>query len=1160
MWDKIFNAINRASLLGVAPAGLALYEAIADGNLEKVKTLTQPQSRPLLEDIRKEGAENPEEDNLFFLAKDNLEILEHLMVVYGEEEEMKNQLEDIFFIATEIDHKNLLHIIYTHQDKIFRQNYSIYSRLVAAIENRYTKAVAFLLKFKSDKLSDQAMGNFLQMAVDKDDVPIFHRIFKTGRVSRKQLDDALERASENGRLSILDCILKQNISIDERVLNRSLLAAAENGHVNIVRLLLIKCEKYFKKDTKLRALFKLSKHGNLVSLEVLNLFLQDEYILKKAARQNNRLYREALFRVTQRYQKIANRLKSIPSVHLIIAAEEGNIKEVNSLMHDDKHHFSDKVISDALMNAAKQGHKQIIELFFKKYHNLMNFDVTAAFVKAAENSHTDVVALFIKKFTHIIDDKSKLKALISVCKKGDLTIFNELMKDKSIENIAAMDHNNVYHVVKKRIDVYSRVAATPYRHILTRLRKIPGVRLNVFAEEGNLNEVEFITQHHANDLVNPQIEEAFYLAASAGHKNTTQFLLDKCNYKIYHYVTVAFNRASEKGFSDIIKLILEKHSNVIDPHFKRMALRYACTHGQLDTLNTLVDDPTISILATYDNNILLRDARANVNDGPEDAALYQPIVDRLLQIPEVYELDIEMNQEQEEELEDLAEMDEGAMADLSVEENTLLSDLKEEYRAVYEAKGGWTAIRLEILSYLAEEYKKAPVLDGYQRVWMLPKNSKIEVTYVPSDTIGLHPIGDKCVISWKDARGKLKEKRVPWARVEAIYQKLSKGSLLHHDSQDKELLKKILTTFNIPAYPNQDKPLPLECDIPLSPAALVGHYRHAISNAYRYLSDYNPLMAKNASFVVVDETTNRRRANIEDASTELFAYYWIALNDDTRKLEAPHTIEDNLLGLAAVFQSLNRGHNIDKKTLYPKEQTQFHSGKVAITCRDDLKADYPTCKYGVDKRMVQSHYGHPLTRTLDVETLRKFIEEQFLKEYLFPNLVKLSDNTLQNILDEIENYSLILCGMKPDPVTALSPEEEAQKKQAFVFSSEQYQAFIEVVYKSFIPKRIDMKRENIQDPTTQKTYTSYIEMINDLLSSNLLKSFPDGFRTLIGEHLAMKRKRDETELVEEPSKKKAKMEKPLVFSKKRKGKEKAENDENESDKENKYSAKRRRRG
>ena len=233
---------------------------------------------------------------------------------------------------------------------------------------------------------------------------------------------------------------------------------------------------------------------------------------------------------------------------------------------------------------------------------------------------------------------------------------------------------------------------------------------------------------------------------------------------------------------------------------------------------------------------------------------------------------------------------------------------------------------------------------------------------------------------------------------------------------------------------------------------------------------------------------------------------------------------------------------------------------MAITCRDDLKADYPTCKYGVDKRMVQSHYGHPLTRTLDVETLRKFIEEQFLKEYLFPNLVKLSDNTLQNILDEIENYSLILCGMKPDPVTALSPEEEAQKKQAFVFSSEQYQAFIEVVYKSFIPKRIDMKRENIQDPTTQKTYTSYIEMINDLLSSNLLKSFPDGFRTLIGEHLAMKRKRDETELVEELSKKKAKMEKPLVFSKKRKGKEKAENDENESDKENKYSAKRRRRG
>ena len=83
-------------------------------------------------------------------------------------------------------------------------------------------------------------------------------------------------------------------------------------------------------------------------------------------------------------------------------------------MHDDKHHFSDKVISDALMNAAKQGHKQIIELFFKKYHNLMNFDVTAAFVKAAENSHTDVVALFIKKFTHIIDDKSKPKIFMLV--------------------------------------------------------------------------------------------------------------------------------------------------------------------------------------------------------------------------------------------------------------------------------------------------------------------------------------------------------------------------------------------------------------------------------------------------------------------------------------------------------------------------------------------------------------------------------------------------------------------------------------------------------------------------------------------------------------------------------------------------------------------------
>lgn len=433
---------------------------------------------------------------------------------------------------------------------------------------------------------------------------------------------------------------------------------------------------------------------------------------------------------------------------------------------------------------------------------------------------------------------------------------------------------------------------------------------------------------------------------------------------------------------------------------------------------------------------------------------------------------------------DLFNFAENSTVPLVAEEKQLLKHLREEYGEIY-ANRGWKQLHTEILSYLEVEYQKAPACDGYSRVWMLPKDSKIPVTFLPADTIGLHPTGEDCTIYWHDEKGVLHQKTVPCKEVEEVYASVmgqeKEFSYFCQMFQEPELLKAIIERFNIPVI--EPKILALEKKEALSAQALVAYYRHPIHNAWRYLSPKNPWMSPDAAWVSVGEA-DERAAAIAPGDQALMGYLWLALNDKELELEAGFTVEGNLQVFAAVIAELNRGHNVDERALY--------KDGIETTREDDLKADRPTCQYGVTKRLFQSQYGHPLTRGLDNDILREWMVAQVIKhrnenadfDNLFDKLDKVSVDILKDISNDMGSYGMSCIGEgESSDVAMLDDEAMTQKKQALKISEEQLEASIKALKRYFSKVRIEEAHDpKIKDYFTQKDYATYEEMARDWAS------------------------------------------------------------------------------
>ncbi|MFO1258954.1 MAG: ankyrin repeat domain-containing protein [Gammaproteobacteria bacterium] len=574
-----------------------------------------------------------------------------------------------------------------------------------------------------------------------------------------------------------------------------------------------------------------------------------------------------------------------------------------------------------------------------------------------------------------------------------------------------------------------------------------------------------LLEHYKSDIGSNDRGQALRIAAALNHPVIITALLDRCK------------------------------NEEISTRSKGHALMFSAQNGYLDALNALLANESVLALVTWNSNAALRAAQMERNGteaGTPERARYDAVIARLMEIPAVAELE---NQQanQENDPADIVNFRENSMQDLTKNESALVNHLKKHYEPVFKDKS-WEVIQVEILSDLESEYQKSPARDGYHRICVLKSDSKIPVDFVPADTIGIHPVGNSCILHWKSLDGTVNQKRVSKEQIEQLFD-LSFNEP-YREIQNHELIQKLLNQYDIPAHPNQNQALPLEYRADLNESALVAYYRHPIHNAYRYLSDRNPWMSPDAAFVHRHENGDGQ-AVISDADKVLMSYFWLALTDESVTLEEGFTLEGNKCVFAATIAELNRGHNCDERALYADEQAAYehHAPGIQTTRADNLGADKPSCSYGVTKRLLQSQYGHPhltapAARPLSLEIIRERMEslliqskaEEAAPDNLMDRLNKLDKKELTFVQQQLSDICFMNDYDESDKII-LNDAETAQVDSAINTPREQLDRFIEGTKLWFSKERIEQEHDNPKLSTGSGAaaslgeHTSYVSFI-----------------------------------------------------------------------------------
>ncbi|HET9843315.1 MAG TPA: hypothetical protein VFP93_01490, partial [Gammaproteobacteria bacterium] len=295
---------------------------------------------------------------------------------------------------------------------------------------------------------------------------------------------------------------------------------------------------------------------------------------------------------------------------------------------------------------------------------------------------------------------------------------------------------------------------------------------------------------------------------------------------------------------------------------------------------------------------------------------------------------------------------------------------------------------------------------------------------------------------------------------------------------------------------DKGSPLPLEYTANLSNSALESYYKHLNHGAWRYLSDSNPWMAADAKYIQILED-GRKVAIISDADKELLSYIWIALNDETVKLEEGFTVEGNKNVFVQNLGELNRAHNHDERAENSEEQQAYLDKVPGIktTRADDLEADKPTCVYGVTKRLLESPYGHPHIKPLDPKLMQNWMEA-----LLFGRKEKAEDP--DNIADRLDKLSLHeLKNIQENLMDAMSGEEFVCHP-ALQIPQQQLDAFIEKVKTWYGADEITQERNPklVLNPAGSgfiaEKHISYVALIQ-FCANDAMNCFAQGLNTYL---------------------------------------------------------------
>jgi ankyrin repeat protein len=238
----------------------------------------------------------------------------------------------------------------------------------------------------------------------------------------------------------------------------------------------------------------------------------------------------------------SNSLKNTYLRQRLIANEHTNDlnrKEYDQLPPESQQKVKNKILNVGEPNhgmdvAAKNGHKDIVEIMIKKGAN----DFNRAMVQAAKNGHKDIVELMISKGANHFNS-----AMINAAKNGHKDIV-ELMISKGANDL----HSAMFY-------------AAEYGHkdivelMISKGENDFDLVMDVAASEGYKDIVELMISKGANNF-----NSAMNSAALKGHKDIVELMISKGA----NDFNGAMVKATTNGHKDIVELMISKGANDFD--------------------------------------------------------------------------------------------------------------------------------------------------------------------------------------------------------------------------------------------------------------------------------------------------------------------------------------------------------------------------------------------------------------------------------------------------------------------------------------------------------------------------------------------------------------------------------------------------------------------
>lgn len=150
--------------------------------------------------------------------------------------------------------------------------------------------------------------------------------------------------------------------------------------------------------------------------------------------------------------------------------------------------------------------------------------------------------------------------------------------------------------------------------------------------------------------------------------------------------------------------------------------------------------------------------------------------------------------------------------------------------------------------------------------------------------------------------------------------------------------------------------------------SLHAYYQDKNHTAWRFLSESNPWMHPEASYVEISSSNSSFRCAAFNEYISLIGVLYLAAQDVEMQATDGQTIESRFEHFISELAHIGRAHNWNSSSGHDVE-------------RDDLEGDRPSCFSGIKRRLFQSVLWHPLLNILTKDTLKQELKSFVIKHF-----------------------------------------------------------------------------------------------------------------------------------------------------------------------------------